>query len=201
MLMLSASALAETTIPDTLTFAINRNGEQIGTNTIQVQKKGSETLVTITTRIEVKIVFITAYSYGHDEHERWVSGHLVSLTSVTDDNGTPHKVEVAAKGNVLQVIGDGKTSQVDANIIPSSLWNAALVKQTVALNTRDGSVMKIAVTDVGMESITVHGQPAQAHRYSVQGPFPQELWYDQQGHLVQAQFVGSDGSIILYQLI
>lgn len=200
MLVWSTAALAQPS-SETVTFAINRNGEQIGTHVIETRRKGAETVVSSSTRVEVKVVFITAYHLEQDETERWETGRLVSLNSVTNDNGTSHKLDVDAKGSALQVVGDGKTSQVDSGIIPNSLWNVALVRQAVALNVRDGSVMHIAVTDDGIENVTVHGHPAKAHHYSVKSVFPEELWYDEQGHLVQAQFTGSDGSTILYELM
>jgi hypothetical protein len=186
---------------ETVKFAINRNGEQIGTHVIETQRKGPLTVVSSSTRVEVKVMFITAYHLEQDETEHWDAGHLVSISCVTNDNGTPHKLNAEAKGAVLQVIADGKTSQVDAGIVPNSLWNTAMIRQPVTLNVRDGSVMHITVADGGFDSITVRGRPAKAHHYSVKSAFPEELWYDEQGHLLQAQFKGSDGSTILYQLM
>ncbi len=198
LLLLSTAALAEPT-KETMRFAINRNGEQIGTHVIELQRKGAETLVSSSTRVEVKVVFVTAYRLEQDETERWVTGRLVSLNCVTNDNGTPHKLDADAKGGVLRVVADGKATQVDSSIIPNSLWNVAMIKQAVALNVRDGSLMHIAVTDNGTEDIAVRGQPTKARHYSVQSAYPEELWYDAQGRLVQAQFTGSDGSTIQYR--
>lgn len=186
---------------ETVKFAINRNGDQIGTHIIEMQRKGTQTVVSSSTRVEVKVVFVTAYHLEQDETERWDTGHLVSISCVTNDNGTPHKLSAEAKGGALQVVADGKTTQVDGNIVPNSLWNTAMIRQTAALNVRDGSVMRIAVVDGGVDHISVRGHPTKAHHYSVKSQFPEELWYDEQGHLVQAQFTGSDGSTILYQLM
>src|SRR4051794_31127043 len=78
--------------PDTLTFAINREGSQIGTHTIELTRNGPETLVKLTTRIVVKVAFITAYRFDQSGSERWVNGKLASLSTTTDDNGTAYKV-------------------------------------------------------------------------------------------------------------
>jgi hypothetical protein len=200
MLVWSTAAVAQPG-PETVKFAINRNGQQIGTHVIEIQRKGAQTVVSSSTRVDVKVLFIRAYHLEQDETERWDTGRLVSLNCVTNDNGTPHKLDVDAKGGVLQVVADGKASQIDNAVVPNSLWNVALVRQAIALNVRNGAVEHIAVSDAGVESIAVRGRPAKAHHYRVKSTFPEELWYDEQGHLVQAQFTGSDGSLILYQLM
>jgi len=200
-LMLAAPASAAETGVETPTFAVVRNGSQIGTHAIELRRNGPETLVKQSTRIEVKVLFIQAYKFEQDETERWVNNRLVAMDSVTHDNGTDHKLDVRVNGKGLNVEGDGKTAQVDATVMPASIWNAALVKQTVALNVRDGSLMHITVNDMGMDNVTVRGQPVKARHYEIKGPFSQDAWYDDKGNLVQAKFIGSDNSVIMWQLM
>lgn len=192
---------------EVMKFAVNRNGDQIGTHTIELRRNGAETSVSLATRIEVKVAFITAYRFEHSCSERWVNGKFVALKATTDDNGTSHKVDVASKGSGLVVEADGKSTQLDTVVMPASLWNASLLRQSVALDTQKGSIMKMAVTDIGLETIVVQGHAATAHRYAVKSttaqekPFSQDVWYDEKGNLVQVQVIGPDSSIISYQLL
>jgi hypothetical protein len=186
--------------PDTLKYAINRNGDQIGTHTIEVKRNGPEVLVSLATRIEVKVAFITAYRFEQSGSERWIDGRLVALKATTDDNGTPHKVEVAPKGSGMAVEADGKTVQADAGVFPFTLWNASLVKQSSVLDIQKGTIMKITVTDGGVDNVVVQGKRTKAHRYAVKGAFTQDIWYDDKGNLVQSMVVGPDGSKIYYNL-
>jgi hypothetical protein len=195
--------------PDILKYVVNRNGGQIGTFVVEFRRNGAETSVTMQTKIEVTIAFITAYRFEHSAVERYVSGKFASMKATTNDNGTPHKLEVTAKGNGLTVDADGKTAQVDGNLIPASLWNTSLLRQSVALDTQKGTVMKINVTDGGMDNVTVLGKPMRAHKYAIKSTssvdpkntFSQDVWYDEKGNLLQAQFSGSDGSTISYHLM
>jgi hypothetical protein len=187
--------------PETAKFAINREGSQIGTHTIELMRNGPETLVKLATHIEVKIAFITAYRFEQNGSERWVNSKLVTLKSTTDDNGTPYKVEIAPKGTGLMIEANGKTTQADANVFPYTLWNAALVKQTAVLDPQKGTILKISVKDGGVDNIPVLGKKTKAHHYSIKGPFSQEIWYDEKGNLVQSMLVGPDGSEIYYQMI
>jgi Family of unknown function (DUF6134) len=199
-LMFAAAAVAAEPGAETMKFAVVRNGTQIGTHTIELRRSGPEILVNQSTQIVVKVLFVTAYHFEQTESERWSNNHLAAMESVANDNGTEHKFTVRLKGTVLMVDGDGKTNQVSTTTLPASLWNVALVKQTTVLNPRDGSVMQITVTDMGIDNLVVRGQPTKARHYEIKGPFTQYVWYDDKGNLVQAKFIGSDNSDIFWQL-
>src|SRR5215212_6044901 len=71
----------------TLNFAVTRNGEQIGSTTLKLQRNGDQTIAETATNVQVKIAFLTAYRYEQRLTERWVGGRLDALNAVTDDNG------------------------------------------------------------------------------------------------------------------
>jgi len=186
---------------ETLRYAIMRNGDQIGTHTVEINRGPKEISVNMSSELAVKVMFITAYHMQYTTTERWVGGKLVALNSESDDNGTKHKVSAALKANGLEVDADGKTSTVDKNIIPATLWNPEVVKRTQVLDPKDGEVVPITVTDKGLEDVTIEGRTIKARHYVLKGKFPQDVWYDQQGRLVQSSLVAPDGSVILYKPI
>jgi hypothetical protein len=186
---------------ETLQYAIMRKGEQIGSHKVELRRAGKEVSVNVETSVEVKVLFVTAYRFQYTATERWVNGRLIALDSATDDNGTQHKLTVALKGAALQVEADGQAAEVDKNIMPASLWNPELVRQSVTLDTQNGQVTPISVVDDGAEQVTVENGPAPAHRYTIKGKFSQDVWYDARGRLVQVQLVVRDGSVITYKLI
>ena len=200
--VLSGSARAEP-VSTTMNYAIMRNGDQIGTSTLRLHRNGRETTAEVVTHVQVKIAFVTVYRFDQTETERWVDGRLTSLHSVTDDNGTVHKVtaQSTSKGrdNVLSVEADGKVTEMDAAVMPVSLWNASLVQKTMALDTQDGSLIKLSVVDHGKEQLVLEGQPKTAHHYSIHTTFPQDVWYDESRQLIKVALRGSDGSKIEYR--
>jgi hypothetical protein len=200
MLLMCASAAAQPS-KETYTYAIVRKGEQIGTNAVELRRNGQETVVNISTKVEVKVMFITAYRYQHSSSERWVDGRLVSLASKTDDNGTPHRLNISLNGSKLSIDADGKKSSVDADMVPISLWNPLLVKKSIAMDTVNGSLKRISVSDHGIEELVVQRKRTKARHYSIQGQFEQEVWYDDRGRLVQTSLTGRDGSLIVSQLM
>ncbi len=200
LLILPIAAMANPAA-GTKSFAILRNGDPIGTNTISIRCDGPNTAVEIFTSIVVKIGFLTLYRFDQNESEHWVNGRFVSMLSTTDDDGTMHRVSADASGGKLSVTADGKTKRMPGDLLPSSLWNAAMARQTSALSTVDGSLMRIAVTDRGAQGLSLQGRQIAAHHYSLRGIYSQDLWYDGRGDLVKMQLRGSDGSTILYQPI
>ena len=60
----------------TLNFAVTRNGEQIGSTTLKLQRNGDQTVAETATNVQVKIAFLTVYRYEQRLTERWVGGKL-----------------------------------------------------------------------------------------------------------------------------
>jgi hypothetical protein len=184
----------------TLNFAVMRNDAQIGTSVVRLHRNGRETIAEISTHVQVKIAFVTVYRFDQAETEHWSDGSLLALTSLTNDNGTTHKVFAKRTGKTLSVEADGKASEVDPTVTPASLWNAALVqKTTMALNPQDGSITPMSVIDRGEERLVLEGRATTAHHYSIRTSFPQDVWYDERDRLVKVELRASDGSRIHYQ--
>lgn len=203
LLLFSAPAFSDTPVPlpndMTLNFTVTRNGTPIGTSTVRLGHDGEDTIAESTTHIRVKIAYVTVYRFDQTQTERWAGGNLVALNSLTDDNGTIHQVNARRTGDTLAVEANGKTSEVDPTLTPVSLWNAALVGKTAALNTRDGSVTPVSVTDRGEEQLVLEGRPTTARHYSIDTGFSQDVWYDSENRLLKVELRGSDGSKIEYR--
>ena len=184
---------------ETLRFSIMRNGDQIGTHTVEINRGPKETSVNMSTDLAVKVMFIVAYHLQYTTSEKWVGGKLIALNAESDDNGTKHKVSATLKPNGLEVEADGKTSTVDKNIIPATLWNPEVVKRSQVLDPKDGEIVPITVTEQGVEDLTVEGRTIKARHYILKSKFQQDVWYDEKGRLVQSSLVAPDGSVILYK--
>ena len=184
---------------ETTRFAISRDGDPIGTSTVEIDRSGDDVTVSITTDLTVNVLFFTAYRFKQTTTERWNSGHLVNLNATTDNNGTRHKVAVRSSGNRRQLTVDGKTSPLDDDIVPSTLWNPEFLKHSAMLDVADGKIMPVSVTDDGMDTLGLDGKEVQAHRYTINARYSEAVWYDSQGQLVRVKVIGPDGSVILYQ--
>ncbi|HLO77072.1 MAG TPA: DUF6134 family protein [Magnetospirillum sp.] len=196
----SASAHALEAPREPLNFTVLRNGEPVGTHTLRFQRQSDGLSVAVDTNVVVKMALIPVYRFEHHGQETWQQDRLAALNSTTNDDGTHHTLKVAAGTAELRVDGDGVDTRLPPATLPASLWNRETVAQGTLMNTLDGRAMSVQVTDLGDETVTVHGQPRHARHYSMAGDLARELWYDPSGTLVQLRFKGKDGSDILYVL-
>jgi hypothetical protein len=182
----------------TTRFVITRDGERIGASTIEIDRSGDDVTVSTATDLVVNVLFFTAYRFKQMTTERWSNGHLVNLNATTDNNGTRHKVAVRSSGDQLHLTVDGKTSRLDNDIVPSTLWNPEFLRHSLMLDVGDGKVMPVSVTDDGAVTLNLGGNKVQAHHYTIEAHYSEGAWYDDQGRLVQVRVIGPDGSVILY---
>ncbi len=186
---------------ETIRFAIVRNGEQIGTHTVEISRAGDETSVKIATALNVKVLFVTAYHLEHKATEKWVDGRLVAMRSSTDNNGTRHRVSVSETPAGMEIHADGKSLEADSSLVPGSLWNLELLHRKVMLDAQDGQILPLAVVDHGQQQVTVKSRVVKAHHYTLKSKWTQDVWYDDKDRLVKASLIASDGSEVLYQLL
>ena len=179
-----------------LSFAIMRNGQQIGQHEMEIARDGSATTVDFRTQIEVKVMFIKAYSFSYAGREIWNGDSFFSFESRTNDNGKPHAVTAAASADKTAITADGKTIEATGNVIPASFWNLAILTRTAFFHTETGLPLKIAVADLGNEQIATRMGPRLAHHYRLTGGLERDLWFDQTGTPLRYQLKGSDNSLI-----
>ena len=198
--MLAATAQADTA-PLSMRFAVMRGDTQIGTNTIELSHNGGQTLVRITTHVEISMAFVKLYRFDQTETEQWSNGRLQSLDSQTDDNGKIHRVSARSRQGKLAVDGDGQLHLEDAAILPVSLWSQPNPQQGVGLDPEFGSAVPVSVTDKGEDNLVVAGRPESAHHFVIKTTYSQDVWYDNRGRLVKVMIKAKDGSTIHYEPI
>jgi len=184
-------------------FDIVRGGDKIGTDTIDIERLKDMTTVKIKTDLSVKVMFIEAYRYEHSCDETWKNGQLIAFKSQTNDNGTKHSIAVTAGPDALSMDADGKHSDLPKTAAPASLWGKDAIHQFDAFDPDTGKPLSIEVTDLGNETLTIHGVTHETHHYkladTLAGDFARDVWFDGDV-LVRTKIIGSDNSVILSDL-
>lgn len=164
-----------------LDFDVMRNGKDIGDHGYAFSGSPARLQVQVRTDVHVKVPLIRAnlYTFTQQSTESWRNGHLAKLVASTDDDGTPHTISLGA-----------------TQTLPASLWNVDTVKATTLLNTIDGSVMRVRVADLGID--TVAGGRLSGHHYRISGDLQRDVWYDADGLLAGLTMTAEDGSTVTY---
>lgn len=183
-----------------LDYAITREGSPVGDQSVEFIHNVDGFIVRTHVEITVTFLSLTIYRFKHDAVETWNGGRLTNFVSHSDDDGKDRDVEMAAEGDRLVGIYNGKSADVPGDIIPASFWHPGTVSASRLLDPIKGREKQVQVADRGVEEIDFGDKTVTAQRYSVTGDIERELWYDGEGKLVQVSFEGGDGSDILLKL-
>jgi Domain of unknown function (DUF6134) len=189
-------ALAEFPPAGRLDYQVIRDGDDIGTQSVEFIRKDENLTVRTRVNIVVTMLGIPVYRFTHAAEEQWQNGRLVGFNSKSNDDGEPRDVVLKLDGDRLRGTYNGRTLDLPATIIPASLWHPNTVNQTVLLDPVKGRDRQVAVVDKGQESVKVRGEPVSAHRYAMTGQIVRDIWYGPDGQIVQVRFPGKDGSQI-----
>lgn len=187
-----------------LNFTVYRENVPIGHHTFEFRPQGDKLAVAIDVALEVKMLSFTAFKFRHVASELWEDGRLLKMESETNDDGDPYKVRVERQEEGLLVEVNGERKLAPPDIIPSNLWNRAVLTREKILHPILGEVMPLKVKRLGDRAVPVNGAgevPAEGFEIAAGAEFRRELWYGPDGRLVEVGFnTPLDGSRIIYRL-
>ena len=182
-----AAASAEAAGPRTLTYQILMGDDPVGTETVRLEPQGDTLKVSVNATTRVKVLFLN-FRYDHQREEVWKGGTLDSVRARTDDDGTPHALEMTRRGAGYAVTVDGKTGEAPANALPLTLWTPEVLKRPVLLSVIDGKPNTVHATDLGPASLDIAGRRVEARHHRINGDVERDLWYAADGTLLKTTF-------------
>jgi hypothetical protein len=187
-----------------LNFTVYRDDAPIGHHNFDFRPNGDKLEVDIDVDLEVKLMFVTAFKFRHVASELYENGRLLRMESETDDDGDPYKVKVQRLGDGLLVEVNGHRKLASGNLLPSNLWNRAILDSDKILHPILGRILPLKVSELGTKEIPVaFGMKVTADGFVIEGgeEFRRELWYGRDGRLMEVGFnAPKDGSRITYRL-
>ena len=179
-------------------FDIIRKNNVIGSHEITFVKNDDVLLVETNIEVEVKLLFIPAYTFAHQSTETWINGDFTKIVAHSDfEDEREYFIKGQDNNDSFLASGmDGKL-ELDKNILPSNFWNIDVLKQKEIFDTQKGVVRKIEVEALGYEEIKVNKENIKCKKFIFnasnnpkdKGPFPEyTLWYDENDELMKFQF-------------
>jgi hypothetical protein len=179
-----------------LDYKVVREGDDIGTQSVEFIRNGDRLTVRTHVNILVTVLGLPVFRFTHEAEEQWQNGQLTAFKSKSDDDGEPRDVALALTGDRLRGTYNGRTVDLPGSLIPASLWRPDTVRQTVLLDPIRGRDRQVTVADKGLEQVNVRGQTVAAHHYAMTGEIVRDIWYGPDGQIVQVRFPAKDGSEI-----
>jgi len=187
-------------------FNATLDGDPIGSHRFEVIENKYGVTVKTKAELDVKFLFITVYSYKHNNVEEWTNDCLVSLNSDTDDNGDMSSVELLKEGHKSRITTQ-KSSVLESSCVRSfSYWDRELLKSGALLNSQTGEIINVDFTYIGSETLDINDRKIESDRYQLLGKDKDgidieiDLWYSDNNRWIGLQSKLENGSYLRYQL-
>lgn len=181
-----------------IAFRMLRKGDVIGSHVLDFTQTPDTLVVTVAIDILVKLGPVPVYRYKHRATETWRRGVFSAIESVTDRDGTGHRMQAELTPSGLVVEGSQTPRYTaPANTYATTYWNKAMLQRNV-INSEDGRLFDVIPITLDEEVVPVATGTLRARHYKLDGDLLLDLWYDsaeQWAHLVFTK----DGSTVTYE--
>jgi hypothetical protein len=186
----------------TLQFDVELDGRSIGEHRFAFHQLPNDLIeVDIGIDLEVKFGPFTMFDYRHRNKTEWRAGRLVRMQSDTNDDGSPFSVNAVAGPKGLSVESNSTAAYTTPpETLATTYWIASTVKQTRLINSQNGELLEIKVSELDRESVRGPNGPIAATRYRLDGDLKIDLWYDDTDTLVKLAFEARGGEVT-YRLV
>ena len=179
-------------------FDIIRKNKVIGSHEITFAENNDVLLIETNIDIEVKVLFLSAYTFTHQSTETWINGNFTKIVAHSDfEDEREYFIKGQDNNDSFLASGMDWKLELDKNILPSNLWNIDVLKQKEIFDTQKGVVRKIDVEDLGYEKIKVNKKNIKCNKFILnasshpkdKGPFPEyTISYDENDKLMKFKF-------------
>lgn len=184
-------------------FQVFLDDQVIGHHTFSLTRMGDSTHVAVDAKFNVKVLFITAYSYLHQNYEVWRDNCLYSIHSQTDDNGDAQYVKGQRTGATFLIQTAAGQNRVEGCLKTFAYWDASFLQSRQLLNAQTGEVMSIEVQPLGIVELLIQQQRVPAKQYRVVADkFSIDLWYAVDNNdWLALKSTTRDGTVLRYQKV
>ncbi len=159
-------------------FKVYLNDKPIGFHNFEVENSASQTRLTTDAEFDVKVLFINAFRYRHNNVETWEDDCLVSIDARTDSNGNELIVEGARSESVFNVSTNDGREELNGCVQTFAYWNPSILQSSRLLNSQTGEYETVSAVFEGKDSVTVGGAEVPADRYTMSTKGGDiKLWY------------------------
>lgn len=200
-LMATGPAMATSTVDNNWQFRVFLDGEEIGSHNFSISHKASHHEIYSSARFDVKFLFVSVYSYRHENVELWQGQCLDSINATTDDNGEIYRVSGKAGKDAFIVNTTDRENEYPSCVKTFAYWDPGFLEESSLLNSQTGEMVDVSSEFIGSEELIHRGVEVMARRYRLSGENLQiDLWYSEDDHWLALESVTESGRIVRYAM-
>ncbi|MEM9688018.1 MAG: DUF6134 family protein [Pseudomonadota bacterium] len=180
--LLAASSAQATDTIDAFEFDVFLDKKPIGYHNFELSRSGDRTVLSTEAKFDIKFLFVTAFSYFHQNKEVWSGDCLVEIEAQTDSNGKLSTLAGQQSDGGFTLASDDQSMTLDGCVQSFAYWNPSILEADKLLNAQTGEYEPVDSRFDGEETLTIGGQSIDTNRYrltSQRGDIL--LWYAADG--------------------
>lgn len=183
-------------------FRVYLDDKEIGYHDFVLEQVDNQQRLQSEASFEYRLMFVKLYGYEHENTETWTGECLTAIDSTTDANGKPFQVSGSLEGDRFVLNGTAGQVELPSCNMSFAYWNPAFLKQDRLINTQNGEVLDIEVSEPERVEIEVRGVLQPAWRYQLgAGEMKIELWYSENHEWLALETEARGGRRLRYQLL
>jgi hypothetical protein len=183
-------------------FRVYLDDKEIGYHDFMLEEVGNQHSLKSEASFEYRLMFMKLYGYEHENTETWSGDCLTGIESRTDANGKPYRVSGSIEGDRFVLNGASGQIELPSCNMSFAYWNPAFLQQERLINTQNGEVLDIEVSEPEWVELEVRGVLQPARRYQLAaGELKIELWYSENHEWLALETEARGGRRLRYQLL
>ena len=159
-------------------FEVLLDDKEIGYHNFTLQDDGVQKILTSKASFDVKVLFITAFRYRHQNTEVWMNGCLESIDAVTDSNGKRLEVRGRQTDERFSLRSQSGEAALTDCVQSFAYWDSSILSADRLLNSQTGDYEDISVTFESEDAVQVNDDRIEALRYRLSAKAGDiTLWY------------------------
>ena len=162
-------------------------GDKIGHVHVRQLRGADGDVEEVRARASLSFLGATLYDFAHDAKETWQGGELQSLSSHADDNGEIDIVSIRRGDDAFVGTRNGAPAELPLEAFPNSLWNYAIVDQTLLFNIITLRLMQVSISREE-DVVVLGGASVPADRFTFSGDYQATVWFGKDRRFLQARY-------------
>jgi hypothetical protein len=183
-------------------FRVYLGKREIGCHSFLLDERGEETVLNSFAHFEYRLMFLTLYSYQHDNVEYWNGDCLKRIESNTNDNGDKLFLLGERQQDEAFTVNAGDGETILTGCVRSyAYWSPEILGAAQLLNPQNGSYSDVRLGSPEPVMFSLAGEEIPASRYRLVSESADiDLWYSLDGHWLGLQTLAPNGQVLRYEL-
>lgn len=148
-------------------FDVYLDDREIGFHTFELDQVDGARVLRSEADFKVKILFLTAFRYEHNNREVWRDGCLTSIEARTNANGKQFNVKGAAENGRFTLESDQGPAPVGDCVGTFAYWDRKLLERDRLLNAQTGEYLDVQFKEQANTTYSLGQRDIEAERVYV----------------------------------